>query len=108
MGEDFDYRKEFNSLDLTALKKDLAALMTDSQDWWPADFGHLRGPVHSHWRGTAPALPNRGRGVAAAAGANSAFFAALRLAGQCQPGQGATAAVAHQAENTAPRFPGAT
>jgi len=40
MGEDFDYAKEFKSLDLAALKKDLAALMTDSQDWWPADFGH--------------------------------------------------------------------
>src|SRR5882724_3091332 len=44
MGEDFDYRKEFNSLDLAALKKDLAALMTDSQAWWPADFGHY-GPL---------------------------------------------------------------
>jgi catalase-peroxidase len=40
MGEDFDYAKEFKSLDLAAVKKDLAALMTDSQDWWPADFGH--------------------------------------------------------------------
>jgi catalase (peroxidase I) len=36
MGEDFDYAKEFKSLDLTAVKNDLAALMTDSQDWWPA------------------------------------------------------------------------
>ncbi|MGB5345427.1 MAG: catalase-peroxidase, partial [Woeseia sp.] len=40
MGDDFDYRKEFNSLNLDALKKDLHALMTDSQDWWPADWGH--------------------------------------------------------------------
>ena len=40
MGADFDYRKEFESLDLAAVKRDLAALMTDSQDWWPADFGH--------------------------------------------------------------------
>jgi hypothetical protein len=40
MGEDFDYAKEFKSLDLAPLKKDLAALMTDSQDWWPADYGH--------------------------------------------------------------------
>ena len=40
MGEDFDYAKEFKSLDLAAVKKDLATLMTDSQDWWPADFGH--------------------------------------------------------------------
>jgi len=43
MGEDFDYAKEFKSLDLAAVKKDLAALMTDSQDWWPADFGHYGG-----------------------------------------------------------------
>ena len=40
MGQDFDYSKAFGSLDLPALKKDLAALMTDSQDFWPADFGH--------------------------------------------------------------------
>ncbi|MFN2273143.1 MAG: catalase-peroxidase, partial [Anaerolineae bacterium] len=40
MGEDFDYAEEFKKLDLKALKKDLYALMTDSQDWWPADYGH--------------------------------------------------------------------
>lgn len=44
MGEDFDYAKEFMTLDYKSLKKDLAALMTDSQDWWPADFGHY-GPL---------------------------------------------------------------
>jgi catalase-peroxidase len=44
MGEDFNYAEEFNSLDYDALKKDLLALMTDSQDWWPADFGHY-GPL---------------------------------------------------------------
>ena len=44
MGEDFNYAKEFKSLDLAAVKKDLVALMTDSQDWWPADFGHY-GPL---------------------------------------------------------------
>ncbi|MEQ9375650.1 MAG: catalase/peroxidase HPI [Imperialibacter sp.] len=43
MGEDFNYAEEFKSLDLKALKKDLTALMTDSQDWWPADFGHYGG-----------------------------------------------------------------
>ena len=43
MGKDFDYAKEFNSLDLNALVKDLTTLMTDSQDWWPADFGHYGG-----------------------------------------------------------------
>ena len=40
MGEDFDYAKEFASLDLAAVKKDLTAVMTDSQEWWPADYGH--------------------------------------------------------------------
>ena len=43
MGRDFDYAKEFKSLDLDAVIKDLHALMTDSQDWWPADFGHYGG-----------------------------------------------------------------
>ncbi len=44
MGKGFDYAKEFKSLDLVAVKKDLTALMTNSQDWWPADFGHY-GPL---------------------------------------------------------------
>ena len=43
MDQDFDYAKEFKSLDLNAVVKDLHALMTDSQDWWPADFGHYGG-----------------------------------------------------------------
>src|SRR5689334_12746205 len=40
MGEHFDYTEEFNQLDYQALKQDLRELMTDSQDWWPADYGH--------------------------------------------------------------------
>ena len=40
LGEDFDYAKAFNSLDYDELKQDLINLMTDSQDWWPADYGH--------------------------------------------------------------------
>ena len=40
MGKDFNYAEEFKSLDLAAIKKDLHKLMTDSQEWWPADFGH--------------------------------------------------------------------
>ena len=43
MGEEFNYAEEFKKLDLQALKKDLYALMTDSQDWWPADYGHYGG-----------------------------------------------------------------
>ena len=45
-GRDFDYREEFKKLDYDALKKDINALMTDSQDWWPADFGHYGGLLY--------------------------------------------------------------
>ncbi|HNB11205.1 MAG TPA: catalase-peroxidase, partial [bacterium] len=43
MGKKFDYAKEFKKLNLKAIKKDLYALMTDSQEWWPADYGHYGG-----------------------------------------------------------------
>ncbi|MCL4179457.1 MAG: catalase/peroxidase HPI [Verrucomicrobia bacterium] len=63
MGRDFDYAKEFKSLDYAALKKDLAALMTDSQDWWPADFGHY-GPlfVRMAWHSAGTYRTGDGRG----------------------------------------------
>ena len=63
MGGDFDYVKEFKSLDLAALKKDLAALMTDSQDWWPADFGHY-GPlfIRMAWHSAGTYRTGDGRG----------------------------------------------
>jgi catalase-peroxidase len=75
MGEEFDYAKEFKSLDLNAVVKDLHVLMTDSQDWWPADFGHYGGLfIRMAWHSAGTYRIGDGRG---GAGAGQQRFAPL-------------------------------
>ncbi|MEQ1438993.1 catalase/peroxidase HPI [Fontimonas sp. SYSU GA230001] len=65
LGPDFDYREEVKKLDVAALKKDLTALMTDSQDWWPADWGHYGGlMVRMAWHAAGTYRTADGRGGA--------------------------------------------
>ena len=75
MGEEFDYATEFKSLDLSAVIKDLHALMTDSQGWWPADFGHYGGlMIRMAWHSAGTYRITDGRG---GAGAGQQRFAPL-------------------------------
>ena len=72
MGEDFDYAKAFNSIDFSALKEDVTNLMTDSQDWWPADYGHYGGfMIRMAWHSAGTYRVGDGRG--GAGGGNQRF-----------------------------------
>ncbi len=75
LGKEFDYAKEFKSLDINAVIKDLTALMTDSQEWWPADFGHYGGLfIRMAWHSAGTYRTTDGRG---GAGAGQQRFAPL-------------------------------
>jgi len=75
MGDEFNYAEEFKKLDLEALKKDLYALMTDSQDWWPADYGHYGGLfIRMAWHSAGTYRMGDGRG---GGGAGNQRFAPL-------------------------------
>ena len=75
MGEDFDYREAVKTLDVEALKKDLHDLMTDSQDWWPADWGHYGGlMIRMTWHAAGSYRIADGRG---GAGTGNQRFAPL-------------------------------
>src|SRR5262249_23881648 len=86
MDANFDYAKEFKSLDLNAVIKDLHALMTDSQEWWPADFGHYGGlMIRMGWHAAGTYRIADGRG---GAGATPQQLAPLKFRpGNAQPGK---------------------
>ena len=106
MGKDFNYAEEFKTLDLNAVIKDLHALMTDSQEWWPADFGHYGGlMIRMAWHSAGTYRIADGRG---GAGSGQQRFR-RSTAGRTTPiSTRRDGCCGRSSRNTAGRFPGPT
>ena len=105
--KDFNYAEEFKTLDLDAVIKDLTALMTDSQAWWPADFGHYGPTLHSHGVAQRRHLPHR-RWPRRRRCRHATFRAAQQLAGQRATSTRRAGCSGRSSRNTAGRSPGPT
>ena len=106
MGEAFDYAKEFKSLDLNAVIKDLQALMTDSQEWWPADFGHYGGLfIRMAWHSAGTYRITDGRG---GAGAGQQRFAPLNSGRTTPTSTRRAGCCGRSSRSTAGKSPGPT
>ena len=104
MGEDFNYAREFRTLDLKAVIKDLHKVMTDSQDWWPADFGHYGGLfIRMAWHSAGTYRIADGRG---GAGAGQQRFAPLNSCRTTPISTRRAGSCGRSSRNTAPSSPG--